>query len=370
MSNVRHISKCSGLTLVELLVASTIGLFIMGGVISVVVENKENFVFEQEISIMQENARFIDDELSHEIRMGGYFGCSTGAALTNTLNIDINNWMHSSQAVKGYESADAGALSGISGIKSGTDVLVINRGDPYESAAVSAHAPVLGSITTSSDHNFISGDILLVSDLSCSNSAVFEASAASGSSISHAAGGNNCRRALSTPAGDGYDCGSPPPALSIGMAYSQWSTVMRYKSSAYFIRDSVITGLPTLYRATLVRGGGVDAQELISGVEDFQVTYGMDTDAIADGNVNRYFSASDISSDLASAGSGWVGWDRVLVVRATLIMRSTKQIMTNSSDVDLGGGFSSGTYDYLSDTRYIFQKVNITSKLRNRGEAL
>ncbi len=370
MSMSKRISICRGLTLVELLVASTIGLFILGGVISVVVENKNNFILEQEISIMQENARFIDDELTHEIRMSGYVGCSTGAAFTNTLNVVAENWMHSSNAVKGYESSGATSLVGISGIKNDTDVLIINRGDSYGAVSVSSHSPVTGEITTEGSHGFINDDILLISNLSCSNSSVFEASTASGNSISHAAGGNNCRRALSTAAGSGYGCDTAPPAGAIGISYSQWSTVMRYKSSAYFVRDSGITALPTLYRATLVAGGGVDTQELISGVQDFQVSYGVDTDTIADGGVNRYVSADQITSDQARADIGWLGWDRVLVVRATIIMRSTNPIMENPSDIDLGGGFSSGDYDYLLGTRYIFQKVNITSKIRNRGEAL
>ncbi len=149
---------------------------------------------------------------------------------------------------------------------------------------------------------------------------------------------------------------------------------MRYKSSAYFVSNSTITGLPTLYRATRVSGGSLDSQELISGVEDFQVTFGMDTDSIADGAVNRYFSANEVVSDVASAGSGWVGWDRVLVVRTTIVMRSTREVMGTRSVVDLGGGFTSATYDSgpTSDpgTRYIFQKVNITSRLRNRGSGL
>ncbi len=353
-----------GLTLVELLVATTIGLFLMGGVVAVMVDNKNNFVFEQAVAEMQENARFVDDELTHEIRMAGYIGCNADAIYTNTLgevdsnniaSISPNDWMNSQYGVRGYEDSQTLLLPAFSDLKAGTDVLVINRGDPYESIDVVAHSPSTAEITTAGLHGFVSDDILLISDSLCSKVTVFQASAAGGASISHDSGGSNCRRALSTSVG--YNCNiNTPSSGAVGEAYSEHSTLMKYKTSAYFVKASEITGLPTLYRVTRGPGGVLDTQELVSGAEDFQVLYGFGNSGSQ--RVSRYLSADAVEALGAD-------WNHVVAVRATIIMKSQREVMPVASDVDLGGGYDAATYSYLADTRHAFQKVTVTGRVRN-----
>ncbi len=355
-----------GLTLVELLVATTVGLFLMGGVVAVMIDNKDNFVFEQEVAVLQENARFIDDELIHEIRMAGFVGCSDEAVYTNTLgevsagiaSVRDEDWMNSEFGVQGYEYSTASSLPAFTDIKADTDVLIINRGDPYGSADVLSHSPTTAVITTDGAHDFVSDDILLISDSTCSNVAVFQASAAGGASISHDTGGRNCRRALSSNSDgtEGYNCDDPPPVGSAGMAYSQWSTLMKYKTSAYYVSDSDITGLPTLFRVARVSGGDLDTQELISGVEDFQVLYGV---AGPDRRIDRYLSADFVRA------LGTRAWEQIISVRVTIIMKSQREVMPVAADVDLGGGYDATTYGFLDDTRYAFQKVTVSGGIRN-----
>jgi type IV pilus assembly protein PilW len=66
-----------GLTLTEIMVALTISTILMAGVFTIMSSSKRTYALQNELSELQENARFVVDELSWEIRMAGYQGCSS-----------------------------------------------------------------------------------------------------------------------------------------------------------------------------------------------------------------------------------------------------------------------------------------------------
>lgn len=83
------------------------------------------------------------------------------------------------------------------------------------------------------------------------------------------------------------------------------------------------------------------ADAVIGGVDSFQVLYGLDTDAAADGVANRYVSASEIielDRNLALEGVGEAElsrdrmrkthWKRVASVKVSLLLHSTRAGMT------------------------------------------
>jgi type IV pilus assembly protein PilW len=65
-----------GLSLVELMVALVISSVLMAGVIYVFNSSKRTYILQTEFAELYDNARFVMDELTREIRMAGYFGCS------------------------------------------------------------------------------------------------------------------------------------------------------------------------------------------------------------------------------------------------------------------------------------------------------
>ncbi len=369
-------ATCRGLSLVELLVSMAVGLIIMSGVITVMVDSKESLVTEEQISYIQDNARFALEQLSYDIRMAGYFGCSTQGELTNSVNNSTNdaNWMYSSTGIKGFEYSELGdsdfpaELSG--DISANTDVVVINRGEPNDSLSITSHVPAAATIHLSEPSTLEVGQILVIASPNCSNMAIFQmtgpTNTTSPSEANHNTGGSvqpgNCRKALTS----GYDCSNPPIASFYGTPYPPGSTLMEFSSNAYFIRASETTGLPSLYRQTLIVDSGsnadTEAQELASGVEDLQIIYGLDTDATADGKIDRYYSADNIPYDLADPATGYIAWDRVIAVRITLIMRSAREVFASDTAVDLNEGF-------VYNDRYMRQKVSTTLRIRNRGLA-
>lgn len=69
-------NKQVGVTLIELMVAMALGLAIIAAVGYVYVSGSQGYRVQDVQSQMQDDARFITETLSREIRMSGYFGCA------------------------------------------------------------------------------------------------------------------------------------------------------------------------------------------------------------------------------------------------------------------------------------------------------
>lgn len=65
-----------GLSLIEMLVALTVSMVLMSGVLAIMSTTKKTSALQEELSRLQEDARFLMEDLSYNVRMAGYFGCS------------------------------------------------------------------------------------------------------------------------------------------------------------------------------------------------------------------------------------------------------------------------------------------------------
>jgi len=380
----------NGFSLVELLVAMVIGLFLVGGVVSVLIDSKDHFLMEQETALIQENARFAIEEVAYDIRMAGYSGCSVAGEFTNTLNDTLlaanNKWMYSSNGIKGYERG-SGAASALfpaaiaADTLIDTDVVVINRGEPSDNIIVTSHVPTLARINVNDASVLEPGSILLMASAGCKYRAIFQMTgpATPTTNIENQSPGTptpgNCSSALTNASSNGYDCSASPGAIA-GRIFPAGSALMRFRSNAYFIKNSTTTGLPALYRETLYTNAAgnaaTQAQELISGVEDFQLLYGVDTDPTADGVANRYFNADSITIDTVDIVTpNYVAWERVMSVQLTLLMRSSRPVFPSGTtitiDVDKNGTIAA---DETFTDGLLRQVISTTVDIRNRGLGL
>src|SRR5436190_22011265 len=81
---LRHSMR--GLSLVELMVAITIGLIIMAAVSAVFVNSRANYTTQESLARLQENARIAINTVARDLRMAGYYGCAdTQTAITSAL---------------------------------------------------------------------------------------------------------------------------------------------------------------------------------------------------------------------------------------------------------------------------------------------
>lgn len=358
-----------GFSLVELLVAVTIGLIILSGVVNVVLGTKANKEQQDEITFIQDNARFVVETLSNEIRMAGYMGCASPSTAMIANSIDTGYFGFVSMGgIEGFDGQTSVASfpTPVQPLASvGSDAFIVRRGDSDE-LAVESHVAASATIGLYKQHSFPPGTPLMITDANCSYVGLFQVSAPNAnalpaSKIVHntGSGTNNCTKIIR----GSFVCDASCKAVSCGGygtttgSYGPGSKVMRFISRAYFIGPSnVLTGMPALKRQSLVMETALTtkSEEIAQGVEDMQLLYGVDTNADAD--VNQYRTAAQMDVD----GNGVINntdWDKVRSVRFALVFRSQNPVGANQTQV-----LNGVTYN----DRYLRQAVNATVLIRNR----
>jgi type IV pilus assembly protein PilW len=90
-------------------------------------------------------------------------------------------------------------------------------------------------------------------------------------------------------------------------------------------------GTPELYCKYIGKSGKWTSEPIASGVESFQVLYGLDTDE--DGLPNQYMSAEKIDAldqDPGPDKSGMTNWKKVVIIKVALLLRgsgSSRQVV-------------------------------------------
>ena len=69
-----------GLTLVEVMVAITISLILLAGVMQIFISSRQTYRVQDGQARMQENGRFAVQFLTNDIRMAGHTGCASRSA--------------------------------------------------------------------------------------------------------------------------------------------------------------------------------------------------------------------------------------------------------------------------------------------------
>ncbi|MBI3546355.1 MAG: PilW family protein [Gammaproteobacteria bacterium] len=249
--------RMHGLSLVELMVALTIGLIILAAVSSLFVSSKQTYTTQDSLARLQENGRFALQFLIKDIRLGGYFGCldemyapSPGIAVAGGLTFFTNARvpLEGAENASGTWFPSASALP--AGIKTGTDAIAIRMGNLGAWANVTP-GMLNGSsnINVSSVTPFAVNDIVVISD--CATADITQVSGFSGVALTHSMA---LQKAYAAPAARVY------------------SLVTRQ----YFVGTKTVAGkvIPVLYR----QDNSGAPQELVEGVESLQILYGEDTD--------------------------------------------------------------------------------------------
>lgn len=126
---------------------------------------------------------------------------------------------------------------------------------------------------------------------------------------------------------------------------------MRAIGHAYYI-NTASNGVPSLFRESLSSGGSdTVAEEMVQGVENMQIQYGVDTDA--DALPNRYLNANQVSA---------AQWENdVVTARVSLVLRSLSELASEPQAFTFLGT------EYTPTDNYVRRVFSTTVKLRNRG---
>lgn len=235
-------SSQRGFTLVELMVAMTVGLFISAGVISLFIGTKQSYRTNEGMARVQENGRFAIEYLSRDLRQAGY-----------PKFVDAK-WPPSDY-IQGWEGAStAPTAANLPNYTPNTDIFRINY----------------------------------------------------------------------------YD--------------TDLDAVVRH---LYYIRPGA-SGAPGLWRQRIVSGTTTN-DELLEGIYNIQVNYGLDTNNNA--QLDSYVDASTAN------------WNQVVAVRIDLLLGSSEN---NLVDAPMSLPFNGATFTAATDDRRLYQVFSTTITLRNR----
>jgi len=311
----------SGFSLVELMVALAIGLALVIVVSYAYLGSKQTFRVQDALSRMQENARFVFETMTFDIRMAGFTGCPTTTTPINVLNnsTDWDNDLLNFPLV-GYEAgAIPNSVTDVYGNVLRGDALTVLRGSEVEHivAAVNGHqsAPGTALFTLTTTHDIPRGEMAVVTD--CTQQAIFQMTNNSTTTIEHKTGigsPGNSSAALGTPSGTIY-------------TFPGGSRIMRMISVNYHIRNNANNepALVRLRRAANSSGNAIRVvDELVEGVQDMQITYGVDTSPTQDNIADTYLRADQIVVGGVVPGTAASEvWRRVVSVRISLLLAST-----------------------------------------------
>ncbi len=358
--------KQKGFSIVELMIAMVLGLLLMAGVTKVYLSTKGTYNLSENLSRLQENARFAMHYLTQDARMAGFIPCRLSGNMANALYSAENYFDFFNQSIIGYEGGVSTFDSGFPSVGTspgdrvaGTDAVVILRGGT-EQYKVVQHNPTSAQFKLNDLHTLDDGDIALICD--GTDAAIFQVTNVNSSNVTvvHNSGTGtpgNCTVQL----GGNGDCTD-----TTGMdphAYGPGSQIVKFDAVGYFIGVSNSGNSRSLYRRRLGINNGTSTaafaiEELLEGIESMQVLYGEDTDN--DSEPERYFTANNVTT-----------WNYVVAVKVGLLVHTPDQINkindTNTYNVagtQIADTGTTITHDGDQRLRYVFSSI---IKLRNRG---
>jgi type IV pilus assembly protein PilW len=337
----------AGVSLIELLISVAIGLFLVAVVGGVYLSSKQSFTYQDAMSRLQENARFAMEAMARDIRMAGYSGCGNLSKVANTVNGGASNWwLNFSAPVIGYDGLSASQTQ-FPGAVAGTDAIVlIGVGD--DELSVISHNANAATIQTT-QHAIKPGAILVITD--CSQTSVFQMSGPTNNNANATNVNHNTGNAVS-PGNCNKELGASCPTAK-AYTFRPGSSLLQMYANGYYIRPSATANNGNALWVCSISGqtGGVaDCSELINGVENMQIMYGVDSDG--DRSADRYLDASAVAN-----------WGQVVSVRVSLLMATPPSAGTLSSTAQ------TYTYNGTSSTatdRRVRHVYSSTVNVRNR----
>lgn len=307
--------KQSGIMLIEVLIALAIGVFMTAVIAGLYIKMRGSFRFQEDFGRLQENGHFAMETIKRDIRMAGYNGCGNLTQFANVVNGGGSSpFLNFASPVLGYEGGVSTFPTALTsaGVISGTDAIVLLGVDTSSELVVQSHNAPSAQINTNT-HTIPAGEILLITD--CSHSAVFQMTgpnSASKTNVVHNTGTGtpgNCTKYL------GASCGTTEKSYT----FPPGSSLMRIYSNAYFIAPSSIGTGRSLFALSLANqtNGTPVARELIRGVDNMQITYGIDSDG--DRAADKYAAANSVSN-----------WSQVVSVKISLLVSTTKDDISST----------------------------------------
>ena len=333
----------NGLSLVEILVSMVISIFLLGGVIQVYTGNKTTYNFSEAMSRIQENGRFAMDAITRDLRMAGFWGCAT-YNFADTRNL-VNNL---DPGGLGYDTALYDFVNNppVTGTENdgtnGSDSITIRGAAPGQTTVLPPYnSPTSDQIFGANVAGLLEADdIVLLSN--CKGADIFQIT-----SITQGTGSDPLSIVHNTGSGSpgNYNPEDCQSGHCLSQTYGGDSAILKLQTVRYTITPNE-DGTPALFRALFENNF-----ELVDGVEQLQVLYGINTDD-SDTNTtpNQYISSTDVTD-----------WRQVTAVRVMLLMVSPNNVSMPDAQ-----RYRYNNEDIVSTDVRLRQVFSTTIALRNR----
>lgn len=389
----------AGLSLIELMIAMTIGLLLVIGMIQIFSASRATYQMQDGVARIQENGRFITQFVQKQFRMGGFMGCGSdlerNRQLTFVNHLDtyagnaVDDAHRFQRPVEGFAAEDAPTALFPSGHgpEGGGDVLVLRT-------ASADSAPVL-SVAQDSNH------VVLTALLSPDAADVFADSI--GSAIPYFL--ENCRSsdvfvgtitgtdlkvtgnltpnvyldpAVTTCGAGGCpwdfrisnaflnapDGGITPSGTGFAPSSKQLNAeVHRAEFTMIYVAKNTAQQ-PALYVRQFKRNANelADPEEMAEGIEAFKLRYGVDTNN--DGQVDEYRTAAEVAAGATGAALD-AKWAQVLSIRIGMLLRSPESA-PGATKPDGGYRVLDTSITTTPDDGHLRQVYETTIAVRNR----
>lgn len=228
---MRQCHHSRGFTLTELLVSMVVGLLLMAGLVTLMVNSKKNYAQQDYSARLQENARFTVQFLTYDIRMAGFYGCSNN--IVNDGSVTAFN---------------------VSAPTTNPDEVTITYGEPYEAADPVRITQVSGSASLTWTLNRLPDDWVGSDDIVGEDIVAADCASATVTTVDSMDSSNN-QITVSGNLGRTVD----PAVNSSGPI-----TVRRLIANTYAVDTTGESGIPVLTR---------NGQELVEGIENIRLLY-------------------------------------------------------------------------------------------------
>lgn len=220
-----------GLSLVELMIAATLGIVITLGVVTIYADNLQSYRIQENLSRLQENGRFAMDLLARDIRMAGGGGCSSQPF------VFISTTAHPS-------------IAGTNVGSPGSDTIVVRFAEDT-GIVLDADPSAAGHIRVTGGHDLEMGDIIMLS--ACNGNATTV-------QVTNPPSGNEVPLTIFT---------------SGATSFKKGDSVLKFSQIRYEINHPTVTGgQPALRRQQANSPSPDPYQPIVEGAENMQIRYG------------------------------------------------------------------------------------------------
>lgn len=332
--------KSAGFTLVELMVALTLGLLVLGAVTALILSSSSARREVEKTSRQVENGRYAIELLSNDIRLAGFFGelDPTDSLTHKTVPSDpcatpaLQDMRFPIQGYDSPTSFPSGTTCGSISVVPGSDILVVRRADSASTASVA------------SGYYYVQATqcILETSD--------------------------PLRLGTGSSTFDRHKMGSPTSTCSATSA-----PIRLYHSDIYFVSpfsDTTGDGIPTLKRLERT-SSGYQTVALVEGIEYLQVEYGLDdgsnggtaNDGIPDRYVTSVTPATPAASDYTDvANSVSQAWAQVVAIKIFVVSRNNDPTTGYTDPTTSYQVGTASTATYTPDTSVRSYRRNVYSQ--------